>query len=90
MPRLVRQTEAAECGLACLATIASHFGLDVDMASLRFDTHTLSDAELERDSKRVAAVVVGRALLTHHELQALFARRFPHRAVLPGATIYYR
>ena len=65
-------------------------GRYVDMASLRFDTHTLSDADLERDSKRVAAVVVGRALLTHHELQALFERRFPHRAVLPGATIYYR
>ena len=35
MPRLIRQTEAAECGLACLATVAGHFGLDIDMASLR-------------------------------------------------------
>ena len=35
MLRLVRQTEAAECGLACLATVAGHFGLDIDMASLR-------------------------------------------------------
>jgi ATP-binding cassette subfamily B protein RaxB len=33
--RLIRQTEAAECGLACLAMVAGHFGLDIDMASLR-------------------------------------------------------
>src|SRR5262245_23502712 len=35
LPRVVRQTEAAECGLACLAMVAGHFGLDIDMASLR-------------------------------------------------------
>ena len=38
MPRIVRlhlQSEAAECGLACLATIADHHGLRVDLRDLR-------------------------------------------------------
>lgn len=33
--RLVRQTEVAECGLACLAMVAGFHGLDIDLASLR-------------------------------------------------------
>jgi ATP-binding cassette subfamily B protein RaxB len=33
--RLARQTEVAECGLACLAMIASYHGLDVDLGTLR-------------------------------------------------------
>jgi ATP-binding cassette subfamily B protein RaxB len=32
---LVLQTEAAECGLACLAMIASYHGYEIDLASLR-------------------------------------------------------
>ncbi|OAI14969.1 MULTISPECIES: peptidase domain-containing ABC transporter [Methylomonas] len=32
---LILQTEAAECGLACLAMVASHHGHRVDLASLR-------------------------------------------------------
>jgi ATP-binding cassette subfamily B protein RaxB len=32
---MVFQTEAAECGLACLAMIAGHHGLNVDMPALR-------------------------------------------------------
>ena len=32
---LILQTEAAECGLACLAMIASHHGYRTDLASLR-------------------------------------------------------
>ena len=27
---MIRQTEAAECGLACLATVANHLGQQVD------------------------------------------------------------
>jgi hypothetical protein len=64
-------------------------GAYVDTASLRFDTRTLTDAQVARDAKRVAAVVVGRAFLTHDELLALFRRWFRHRIALPGATIYY-
>jgi ATP-binding cassette, subfamily B, bacterial CvaB/MchF/RaxB len=33
--RLVRQTEVAECGLACLAMVANFHGLDIDLGSLR-------------------------------------------------------
>lgn len=33
--RLIRQTELAECGIACLAMVASHHGLDVDLGTLR-------------------------------------------------------
>lgn len=33
--RLARQTEAAECGLACLAMVAGYHGLDIDLGSLR-------------------------------------------------------
>lgn len=33
--RLMRQTEVAECGLACLAMIAGYYGLDVDLGTLR-------------------------------------------------------
>jgi ATP-binding cassette, subfamily B, bacterial CvaB/MchF/RaxB len=33
--RLMRQTEVAECGLACLAMIASYHGLEVDLGTLR-------------------------------------------------------
>ncbi len=33
--RLVRQTEIAECGLACLAMVANYHGLDIDLGTLR-------------------------------------------------------
>ena len=32
---IVRQTEAAECGLACIAMIAGHHGHRIDLAALR-------------------------------------------------------
>ena len=33
--RLIQQSEAAECGLACLAMVAGFHGLDTDLAALR-------------------------------------------------------
>jgi ATP-binding cassette subfamily B protein RaxB len=33
--RLIRQTEATECGLACLAMVADHYGHRTDLATLR-------------------------------------------------------
>ena len=33
--RLVRQTEVAECGLACLTMVAGFYGLDVDLGTMR-------------------------------------------------------
>lgn len=32
---LVHQTEASECGLACLAMICGHYGKNVDLIALR-------------------------------------------------------
>ncbi|HDT5905661.1 TPA: peptidase domain-containing ABC transporter, partial [Klebsiella michiganensis] len=32
---IIRQTESAECGLACLAMVASWHGLKTDLAALR-------------------------------------------------------
>ena len=32
---VILQTEAAECGLACLAMVAGYYGLDIDLPSLR-------------------------------------------------------
>ncbi|HEX4938752.1 MAG TPA: cysteine peptidase family C39 domain-containing protein, partial [Candidatus Kapabacteria bacterium] len=32
---LLQQTEAAECGLACLAMVATYHGFDTDLPSLR-------------------------------------------------------
>ena len=32
---MVYQTEAAECGVACLAMIASAHGLDIDLPGIR-------------------------------------------------------
>lgn len=32
---LVQQSEASECGLACLAMVGRHHGLDIDLSSLR-------------------------------------------------------
>ncbi|RYE94330.1 MAG: peptidase domain-containing ABC transporter, partial [Oxalobacteraceae bacterium] len=32
---LVRQAEGSECGLACLAMVAGHHGLDTDLTALR-------------------------------------------------------
>ena len=33
--RLVRQTEIAECGLACLTMVAGYYGLDADLGTMR-------------------------------------------------------
>lgn len=32
---IIRQNEAAECGLACLTMVAAYYGLDTDLATLR-------------------------------------------------------
>lgn len=44
-PRAVLQSENAECGLACLAIIANHYGYDIDLVSLR-QRHPLSSRGL--------------------------------------------
>jgi ATP-binding cassette subfamily B protein RaxB len=32
---VILQTEVAECGLACLAMVANHYGHKIDLASIR-------------------------------------------------------
>jgi hypothetical protein len=65
-------------------------GKYVDTASLRFDTGSLTEAEVARDAGKVAAVVAGRAFYEHPALMARLRQRFPHRLVLRGAVIFYR
>ncbi|MDV5061990.1 peptidase domain-containing ABC transporter, partial [Vibrio diabolicus] len=49
MSSMIYQSEAAECGLACLAMISNHFGYEVDMNSLRQRyPQTLKGATLEQ------------------------------------------
>ena len=61
----------------------------VDTASLRFDTGTLTDAEVLRDSEHVAAVVAGRAFYDRQSLRSKLRARFRHLLQLPGAWIFY-
>ena len=64
-------------------------GKYVDTASLRFDTGSLTEADVVRDSTHVAAIVAGRAFFDRPSLMAALRTRFPHRVVLPGAVIFY-
>jgi len=64
-------------------------GKYVDTASLRFDTGSLTEAEVLRDSRHVAAVVAGRAFYERPSLMAALRTRFAHRLSLPGAVIFY-
>ena len=46
---LILQTEAAECGLACLAMVASYYGYDIDLPGLRRKASmSLKGANLKR------------------------------------------
>jgi hypothetical protein len=65
-------------------------GKYVDTASLRFDTGSLTDAGVLRDSQRVSAVFAGRAFTERPGLMAALHDRFPHRLTVPGAVIFYR
>jgi len=64
---MIRQTEAAECGLACLAMVANHHGQHVDLATLRRrHPMSLKGATLKALIEIVAAMGfgAGRALRT--------------------------
>jgi 4-amino-4-deoxy-L-arabinose transferase-like glycosyltransferase len=64
-------------------------GKYVDTASLRFDTGSLTEAEVLRDASHVAALFAGRAFAERPTLMAALPRRFRHRVDLPGGTIFY-
>ncbi|HZO97705.1 MAG TPA: hypothetical protein VFB42_10080 [Gaiellaceae bacterium] len=65
-------------------------GRYVDTASLRFDTGSLTDAQVLRDAERVSAVVAGRAFYARPALMRGLAAEFPHRETMPGAVIFSR
>jgi ATP-binding cassette, subfamily B, bacterial CvaB/MchF/RaxB len=52
---IVLQTEAAECGMACLAMIAGHFGHRIDLAALRARHNISMKGMTMHDMVRVAS-----------------------------------
>ena len=64
-------------------------GKYVDTASLRFDTRSLTEAEILRDADRVAALFAGRAFSEHPTLMAELPKHFRHRVSVPGGVIFY-
>ena len=52
---IILQTEAAECGLACIAMIASHHGLQSDLSTLRLRFPTSLKGATMADLVRIAA-----------------------------------
>ena len=74
---IVLQTEAAECGLACLAMIASHHGHRIDVASLRA-RHSISLKGVSlADLMRVAASLQLAPRALRLELEHLRELRLP-------------
>jgi Glycosyltransferase family 87 len=57
----------------------------VDTASLRFDTHSLTEPEVLRDAGRVAALYAGRAFSERQPLMAALPKRFRHRVSVSAA-----
>jgi hypothetical protein len=64
-------------------------GKYVDTASLRFDTRSLTEAEVLHDADRVAALFAGRAFSERPKLMAALPKHFRHRASLPAGVIFY-
>lgn len=91
---VILQTEAAECGLACLCMVASHFGHRLDLASLR---QRFSVSLKGTTLKGVMTIAQGLALQTRPlklEMENLSQLRTPcllhwdmnHFVVLKGVT----
>jgi ATP-binding cassette, subfamily B, bacterial CvaB/MchF/RaxB len=91
---LVMQTEAAECGLACLAMVAGHHGYEIDLQSLRRDHAitqkgtTLKSIIEIADSLQLAArpLRVELAALNKVRLPAIVHYDFNHFVVLTEVT----
>jgi ATP-binding cassette, subfamily B, bacterial CvaB/MchF/RaxB len=87
---LIMQTEAAECGLACLAMIAGHHGYEIDLQTLRRDHaitqkgSTLKSIIEIADSLQLAArpLRVELAALDKVRLPAIVHYDFNHFVVL--------
>jgi ATP-binding cassette subfamily B protein RaxB len=87
---LVMQTEAAECGLACLAMVAGYYGYRTDLATLRQKySISLKGTTLAGLTKiaaelnfRSRALRVELAALTHLQLPAILHWDLNHFVVL--------
>ena len=65
-------------------------GKYVDTASLRFDTGSLTEAEVLRDAAGVAALYAGRAFTERPTLLAALPKRFRHELTLAdGTKLFY-
>lgn len=88
--KLVLQTESSECGLACLAMIANHFGHYVELTSLRRRfTISLKGATLQQIMRHAAAMnMIARPLrleideLEHIQLPCILHWNLNHFVVL--------
>lgn len=91
---LVRQTEVTECGLACLAMIASYHGRDVNLAGLRARFGTSSRGVTLRMLIKIAsdlglssrAVRLDLEALPHLRLPAMAHWDLDHFVVIESAT----
>lgn len=96
-PPSILQTEASECGLACLAMIATHYGRNTDLRSLRAD-HPISTGgatmatlmkigvELKLGSRPVK---LDMDQLSSLRLPCILHWNFNHYVVLHGVTDSY-
>lgn len=75
--RLIRQSEASECGLACLAMVAKHYGLDVDLAGLRQAFPTSSRGVTLQSLLAVAREIGLDARAVRLDLPAISALQMP-------------
>ena len=94
---IVRQSTIAECGLACVAMIASYFGSEQDLASLRrrfgVSLHGASLASILRVSETLRlsarAVRCGLSELKRLKAPCILHWNFDHFVVLRKATHRY-
>lgn len=74
---VIRQTEATECGLACLAMIACYHGLSIDLAGLRNRASLSARGAQLKELMDVAAGLHLSARPLRAELEALHRLRCP-------------
>ncbi|MGL5003369.1 MAG: peptidase domain-containing ABC transporter, partial [Casimicrobium sp.] len=74
---LIMQTEAAECGLACLAMIAGHHGYDIDLQTLRQEHAITQKGSTLKSLIEIADVMKMAARPLRVEIAALAQVRLP-------------
>ena len=74
---VVLQTEAAECGLACLAMVASHHGLRIDLPSLRQRFSVSLKGSTMQDLVRMAGALQLQSRALRAEMEHLAELRLP-------------